>query len=103
MTVQIFVKIVWTVFEKFEFFMKRSGEKKQHDCICSRKFFPTPKKLNLQDLSVCQTSKLTNVHKSTNSGNIIGCNDLGHSTIIKSRSAIKSQRNNGKIVIRASK
>ena len=46
MTVQNFVKIVWTVFEKFEFFMKRSGEKKQkkqHDCISSRKFFPTPK------------------------------------------------------------
>ena len=46
MTVQNFVKIVWTVFEKFENFMKRSGEKKQkkqHDCISSRKFFPTPK------------------------------------------------------------
>ena len=47
MTVQNFVKIVWTVFEKFEIFMKRSGEKKtkkkQHDCISSRKFFPTPK------------------------------------------------------------
>ena len=46
MTVQIFVKIVWTVFEKFEIFMKRSGEKKnkkkQHDFISSRKFFPTP-------------------------------------------------------------
>ena len=23
--------------------MKRSGEKKRHDCISSRKFFPTPK------------------------------------------------------------
>ena len=46
MTVQTFVKIVWTVFEKFETFMKRSGEKnkKQHDCISSRKFFPTSKK-----------------------------------------------------------
>ena len=56
MTVRKFVKIVWTVFEKFEIFMtmhidfvmckKRSGEKKQkkqHDCISSRKFFPTPK------------------------------------------------------------
>ena len=47
MTVQNFVKIVWTVFEKFEIFMKSSGEKKtkkkQHDCISSRKFFPTPK------------------------------------------------------------
>ena len=46
MTVQNFVKIVWTVFEKFEIFMKRLGEKKQkkqHDCISSRKFFPTPK------------------------------------------------------------
>ena len=28
MTVQNFVKIAWTVFEKFEIFMKRSGEKK---------------------------------------------------------------------------
>ena len=28
MTVQNFVKIVWTVFEKFEIFMKKSGEKK---------------------------------------------------------------------------
>ena len=47
MTVQNFVEIVWTVSEKFEIFMKRSGEKtnkKQHDCISSRKFFPTPKK-----------------------------------------------------------
>ena len=38
------MKIVWTVFEKFE--IERSGEKKtkkQHDCISSRKFFPTPK------------------------------------------------------------
>ena len=49
MTVQNFVKIVWTVFEKFEIFMKRSGEKKtkkQHDCISSRKFFPTPNSKN---------------------------------------------------------
>ena len=39
MTVQNFMKIVWTVFEKI--FMTRSGEKKtkkRHDCI-----FPTPK------------------------------------------------------------
>ena len=42
MTVQNFMKIVWTVFDKFEIFMKR-GEKKRHDCISSRKFFPTPK------------------------------------------------------------
>ena len=50
MTVQNFMKIVWTVFEKFEIFMKRSGEKKQkkrHDCISSRKFFPTPKKIHV--------------------------------------------------------
>ena len=40
MTVQ---NIVWTVFEKFEIFMKRSGEKKRHDWISSGKFFPTPK------------------------------------------------------------
>ena len=41
-----FTKIVFTVFEKFEIFMKRSGEKKpkkRHVCISSRKFFPTPK------------------------------------------------------------
>ena len=46
MTVENFMKIVWTVFEKFEIFMKRSGEKKQkkrHDWISSRKIFPTPK------------------------------------------------------------
>ena len=49
MTVQNFVKIVWTVFEKFEIFMKRSGEKKQHDCISSRKFFPTPKNSRVVD------------------------------------------------------
>ena len=48
MTVQSFVKIVWTVFEKFEIFMKRLGEKKQHDCISSQKFFPTPKKEKVQ-------------------------------------------------------
>ena len=50
MTVQNSMKIVWTVFEKFEIFMKRSGEKKtkkkRHDCISSRKFFPTPKNKN---------------------------------------------------------
>ena len=50
MTVQIFMKIVLTVFEKFEIFMKRSGEKKtkkRHDCISSRNIFPTPKKARL--------------------------------------------------------
>ena len=56
MTVQNFVKIVWTVFEKFEIFMKRSGEKKtkkkQHDCISSRKFFPTPKNFSLTSTEV---------------------------------------------------
>ena len=45
MTVQNFMKIVWTFFEKFEIFMKRSGEKKRHDWISSRKFFPTLKNL----------------------------------------------------------
>ena len=54
MTVQNFVKIVWTVFEKFEIFMKRSGEKKQHDCISSRKFFPTPKKLKVGPFGIFQ-------------------------------------------------
>ena len=46
MIVQNFVEHVWTVFEKFEIFMKRSGETKQkNDCISSRNFFPTLKKL----------------------------------------------------------
>ena len=44
MTVQNFMKIVWTVFEKFKIFMKMSGEKK-HDCITSRKFFSDSQKL----------------------------------------------------------
>ena len=46
MTVQIFMEIVWTTFEKFEIFMKRSKEKKtkkRNDWSSSRKFFPTPK------------------------------------------------------------
>ena len=51
MTVQNFMKIVWSVFEKFETFMKRSGEKKRHDWICSRKFFPTPKKQTPSNLN----------------------------------------------------
>ena len=40
MTVENFVRIVWTVFEKFEIFIERSREKKQkkHNCISSRKF-----------------------------------------------------------------
>ena len=33
MSVQNFMKIVWTVFEKFEVFMKRSGEKQRNDTI----------------------------------------------------------------------
>ena len=45
MTVQNFMKIVWTVFEKFEIFMKRLGEKKRHGSISSRKYFPTPNKI----------------------------------------------------------
>ena len=48
MTVQNFVKIVRTLFVKFEIVMKRSGEKKNkkkhHDCISSQKFFPTLKR-----------------------------------------------------------
>ena len=36
-TVQTFMKFVWTVFEKLECFIGRSGEKR-HDCISSRKF-----------------------------------------------------------------
>ena len=41
MTVQNFMNIEWTFCEKFEIFMKGSGEKKtkeRHDCISSRKF-----------------------------------------------------------------
>ena len=34
----------WTVFEKLEIFIK-AREKKQHDCMSSQKFFPTPKKI----------------------------------------------------------
>ena len=44
MFVQDFVRIVGTVFENIESFME-GREKKQHDCISSRKFFPTPKKV----------------------------------------------------------
>ena len=40
------MEILWTVFEKFEIFMKSSGEKKRLDCISCRKFFPTPKNFN---------------------------------------------------------
>ena len=47
MTVQRFMEIVWTAFEKFEIFIEMSEEKKRHDCISSRDFFPTPKKLQL--------------------------------------------------------
>ena len=36
------MKSVWTDFENFEIFMKRSVEKKRQDCIGSRKV-PTPK------------------------------------------------------------
>ena len=43
-TVQNFMETVWTAFEKFEIFMKRSGEKKRHDCISSRKIFPILKR-----------------------------------------------------------
>ena len=39
---QNFMKIVWTVFENFEVFIKRSGEEKRHDWT-PKKFFPTPK------------------------------------------------------------
>ena len=35
------VKLVWTVFEKFEIRIKRSGEKR-YECISSGQFFPTP-------------------------------------------------------------
>ena len=67
MTVQNFVKIVWTVFEKFEIFMKRSGEKKtkkkQHDCISSRKFFPTPKNENQENEPESKTNIRNSTHK----------------------------------------
>ena len=43
MTVENFMEIVWTVFEKFAIFTERSGEKKRHDCISSRQLVPTPK------------------------------------------------------------
>ena len=44
MTVLNFIKIVWTVFEKFEIFIERSGEKR-YDCIRSRKIVATPKRV----------------------------------------------------------
>ena len=44
LTVQNFMEVVWTVFERIEIFIERSGEKKRHDCISSQKFFTTPKK-----------------------------------------------------------
>ena len=46
MTVENFVRIVWTVFEKFEIIMKgreKKKQKKRHDCISSRNFFRLPK------------------------------------------------------------
>ena len=51
MTVEILFLFESYVFEKIEIFMKRSGEKKQHDCISSRKLFPTPKKFSELDAS----------------------------------------------------
>ena len=49
MTVQNSMKIVWTVFEKFEIFMK-CREKKRHNCVSRRKFFPTHK--NIQNIKI---------------------------------------------------
>ena len=46
MTVQNFMKTVRTVFEKFKIFIEgreKKKQKKRHDCMSSRKFFPTPK------------------------------------------------------------
>ena len=54
MTLESFVRIVWTVFEKFDIFIERSGEKTKktrRDCISSRKFFPTPK--NVSGMRAC--------------------------------------------------
>ena len=59
MTVQNFMKIVLTVFEKFEIFMKRSGDKKRHDCISSRKFFLTPKNCS----AILKIAKLNGIEK----------------------------------------
>ena len=47
-------KISWKSYKQFlrnlKFSWKRSGEKKQHDCISSRKFFPTPKNWSGENL-----------------------------------------------------
>ena len=61
-------------------------------------------KLNLQNLSVCQISKITNVHKSTVSQIIIRYNDRGHINNNKSpgRPRKVNQRME-RIVVRASK
>ena len=56
MTVENFVGIVWTVFEKVEIFIERSGEKERHDCIKVENF-PTPKKLRREHFS-CGRLKL---------------------------------------------
>ena len=45
MIVKNFVRIVLTVFESFEIFIQRSGEKR-YDFIGSPTFFPTPENEN---------------------------------------------------------
>ena len=42
------MEIVLTVFEKLEYFIERSGERKGHDCMSRRKFFQTPKNFILK-------------------------------------------------------
>ena len=43
--VRNFVRIVWTVFEKFEIFIGTlDGREKRYDCISSRKIYPAPNK-----------------------------------------------------------
>ena len=61
-------------------------------------------KLNLQNLSVCQISKITNVHKSTVSRIIIRYNDRGHINNNKSPGRPKKVNERmERIVVRASK
>ena len=45
MTGQKFIKTVWTVFEKLQIFIERSGEKmkNQTELFLQSSFFPTPK------------------------------------------------------------
>ena len=52
MTVENFVRIVWTVFEKFEIFMKKSGEKNETIGYVVEIFFSKISKWNTYTLEL---------------------------------------------------